>query len=336
MENNKLLSILIPVYNTEKYLPKCLDSLVASKYLDSLDIIVVSDGSPDNSLKIAQNYQERYPSVFNVIDKPNGGHGSTINRGIKEAKGKYFRVLDSDDWFDTTEFDRYLDQLSKLDVDMVLTDYTKQFVYNGQTELYTNSYLSVGKLYNPDELDYSKIPGDRFITMAKATFALSVLKASGLSLYEHCFYVDVQFALFVYQYVKSFVYLDCNVYMYFIGRPEQSMSIEGYKRHYKDHTMVMLSCGKYIKEHSFTQSKQDKWLYEALCDKIVGNFMQVSRLPNDIAKEEARTYDDKLKEYDIVGIVKKNKYYNLYKFSPLLFFSFCRSYLKIMNLLGRS
>ena len=93
----KSLTILIPVYNTEKYIKRCLDSLLVPEVLDDIEIIVVSDGSKDHSAEIVREYVERYPDTIILIDKENGGHGSTINAGIAAATGKYFRVLDSDD-----------------------------------------------------------------------------------------------------------------------------------------------------------------------------------------------------------------------------------------------
>ena len=92
----KILSIVVPTYNVEKYLERCIDSLVYDeKVLNDLEILIVNDGSKDNSLQIAKKYEKQYPNTIKVIDKENGGHGSTINAGLKVATGKYFRVIDS-------------------------------------------------------------------------------------------------------------------------------------------------------------------------------------------------------------------------------------------------
>ena len=96
--NSKLLSIIIPTYNMAELLPRCLDSLVTAQGADAtLEAVVVNDGSKDNSLAVAQDYQKRYPNIITVIDKPNGNYGSTINAALPVAKGKYVKVLDSDD-----------------------------------------------------------------------------------------------------------------------------------------------------------------------------------------------------------------------------------------------
>lgn len=95
----KILTVTVPMYNVESYIDQCLKSFVVPGAEEKLEVLVVNDGSPDHSRDIAQKYTEKYPSIFRIIDKENGGHGSTINRGIEEAKGKYFKVVDGDDWW---------------------------------------------------------------------------------------------------------------------------------------------------------------------------------------------------------------------------------------------
>ena len=105
----KLLTVVIPAYNTENYLEQCLNSLLQTKYRKETEIIVVDDGSTDSTGKIADRIAQQYPDIMNVIHKENGGHGSTINVGIQRAKGTYFKVLDSDDWFDIEAYDAFFD-----------------------------------------------------------------------------------------------------------------------------------------------------------------------------------------------------------------------------------
>ena len=121
---NKILTIVVPTYNMEKYLHKCLDSLIVSKEnMECLEVLVVNDGSKDSSSQIAHEYETRYPQTFKVIDKENGNYGSCINRGLKEATGKYIKVLDADDNFDNKLFDLYIVFLKNTDVDLVISDY---------------------------------------------------------------------------------------------------------------------------------------------------------------------------------------------------------------------
>lgn len=110
----KLLTVVIPSYNVEQYLNQTLESFVIdSQWLEKLEILIVDDGSKDHTADIGKEYEHRYPGIFHVISKENGGHGSTINRGIQEAKGKYFKVVDGDDWVDSSGFQNFIKMLER-------------------------------------------------------------------------------------------------------------------------------------------------------------------------------------------------------------------------------
>ena len=94
----KLITVTIPCYNSEAYMSKAIDSLIP--FIEDVEIVIVNDGSKDNTIKIANEYKAKYPKDIVVIDKENGGHGSGVNAGLKVAKGLYYKVLDSDDWID--------------------------------------------------------------------------------------------------------------------------------------------------------------------------------------------------------------------------------------------
>lgn len=120
----------------QDYLNRCLDSLVLQdpNLMEQLEVLIVNDGSKDCSSEIGHTYESKYLQTFRVIDKENGNYGSCVNRGLKEAQGKYIKVLDADDWFDTNAFACYLNDIAKVDTDMVLTDY--RIVFNeGETKL---------------------------------------------------------------------------------------------------------------------------------------------------------------------------------------------------------
>jgi glycosyltransferase involved in cell wall biosynthesis len=122
----KILTIIIPTYNMEKYLHKCLDSLIVSDVnMKRLEVLIVNDGSKDVSSQIAHEYENKYPKTFRVIDKENGNYGSCINRGLKEAMGKYVKVLDADDYYDTAVFDKFIAFLEENDVDLVISDFNE-------------------------------------------------------------------------------------------------------------------------------------------------------------------------------------------------------------------
>ena len=91
----KTLSITVPCYNSQEYMRNCVDSLL--KGGEDVEILIVDDGSKDDTLKIAKEYEEKYPTIIKAVDKENGGHGDAVNSGLTHATGKYFKVVDSDD-----------------------------------------------------------------------------------------------------------------------------------------------------------------------------------------------------------------------------------------------
>lgn len=243
----KLLSIVIPTYNTEHYLARCLDSLLTEEVLKELEVIVVNDGSKDGSLAIAKRYAKRYPRTVTVIDKENGGHGSTINAGLKAAKGRYFRVLDSDDWFDTCNFVKYFRALRQCREDVVITPYTQEYAYNGQRVDYPYAYFKHNRVYQMDELEYDE--SMVYFTMASSTYRTELLRESGLVLFEKCFYVDMMFNMVPIPYVKTVRFLNYYVYRYFMGSPTQSMSQQNLLRNLPNHERVLNFLIDYYVEH---------------------------------------------------------------------------------------
>ena len=108
----------------EKYLRRCLDSLIIDEEgMKQLEVLVINDGSKDSSSQIAHEYENNYPDTFRVIDKENGNYGSCINKGLKEASGKYIKVLDADDFFDIFSFSNYLKYIKSRNEDLIITDF---------------------------------------------------------------------------------------------------------------------------------------------------------------------------------------------------------------------
>lgn len=218
-----ILSVVIPTYNTERYLARCINSLLDDRVNGKVEIIIVNDGSTDNSLNIALDFKQKYPFIV-VINKENGGHGSTINKGIDVASGKYFRVLDSDDWFDTEQFVLFVHALEKLQADVVVSWGYYEYTYKNKKVPYiiwnNDSHIEYGKVYNFSSFDFN----GSFIVMAQLTYLSSIVKNIPRKIQEKTFYVDNEFILYPIVNVETLVFLDYYVYHYFIGRPEQSIN----------------------------------------------------------------------------------------------------------------
>lgn len=220
----KLLSIVIPVYKVEQYICRCLDSLqVSSKLLELLDVVVINDGTPDNSAVIAKKYEAKYPTIFRVIDQENRGHGGAWNHGTELAQGKYLFYLDSDDWFDTEEFSKLILFLQSCDTDMIVLDKKN---YYAETDKYVSiEYKSMvpNVVYNTDTFDWLGCGEGSNITYAHNTVYRTSLMQKYMPLFcEHVMYDDVSLQLIPIVIANDFVYVKYNVYRYYIGRPGQS------------------------------------------------------------------------------------------------------------------
>ena len=168
---NKVLSIIIPSYNTEKYIVDCTKTMLNSQVNDDIEILIVNDGSKDNTGSIADQLVEKYPNTVRHISKPNGGHGSAINRGIQEAIGTYARVIDGDDWVDRCSFIEYVNALKACDEDVVLTEYDRVFEKDN-SKVRSAIDLPEGVYSFNDYIKSSKFE----IQLHNATFKLSLLK----------------------------------------------------------------------------------------------------------------------------------------------------------------
>ena len=215
----KLISFVVPCYNSSSYMHHALDTILEIK--EDIELIIVNDGSTDDTLKIAKEYQKKYPKVIKVIDKENGGHGSGVNAGLGIASGKYFKVVDSDDWVDTSSLKKVVATLKKHDVDMLIVNY----VYEKEGSPKEMGYLNVFKeneIFTWQEVGHFKV--SEYLLMHSVFYKTSLLKEIHLTLPEHTFYVDNIFVYYPLPFVKTMYYLNVPLYRYFIGRTDQSVN----------------------------------------------------------------------------------------------------------------
>ena len=208
----------------EALLPRCLDSLVLSRDSERLEAIVVNDGSKDCSLQVAQSYQSKYPEVVTVVDKPNGNYGSTINAALPLAKGKYVKILDSDDWFDTDALSQYLNVLGEVDADMVITHFTQIGPKTREVVRYNTmgrEPYEYKKVYNLDAV--LKDGYIRFFLMHALTYRMEMLMAMGYRQTEGISYTDIEWACFPTFYAKTICFCNLNIYQYNLDREGQTM-----------------------------------------------------------------------------------------------------------------
>lgn len=223
---NKVLSICIPSYNMEDYLNRCVDSLIADEILDKLEIIIVNDGSKDKTLELANDYKRKYPNSIIVIDKENGHYGSCVNAAFKIATGKYFRILDADDWFDTKALITFVNTIENLEVDVVFNKHA-EFHENKKTYKYIDYKFT--KYNETFDLATNVLP-QKWIFIHCITYRLNLLTEIEYTQTEGICYTDNEFTFLPITKAKKIYLTDIVLVNYFIGRNEQSISIESRKK----------------------------------------------------------------------------------------------------------
>ena len=226
----KTLSVSIAAYNIEKFIDNTLENLCMKDVIDDLEIIIVNDGSKDNTLSVVKEYQDKYPNSIRVIDKENGGYGSTINASMAVAQGKYYKLLDGDDWYDYENLKKLLSFLKSSDIDLIVTPHIQVVDETGE-KIETKPFGD--ELLNK-KISYKDYPIGQRICMHQACFKTSAIQNKDIKISEHCFYTDVEYLLKCMSKCDTIEYVDYPVYMYRIGLDEQSMSVEGMRKHYKD------------------------------------------------------------------------------------------------------
>ena len=217
----KLLTIVIPTYNMQDYLRVGLDSLVvSSEWMPMLEVLVINDGSKDNSSAIAHEYEARYPETFRVIDKENGNYGSCVNRGLKEATGKYIKLLDADDWYDTAALEQLMSALQTHDVDMALSPFMCCYEDGMENQLVTQAELQPEVVYIFNKLDTNTIA--RY-GMPMITYRTELLRKIQYVQTEGMSYTDTEWVMFPQYTVDTFVWVPSAVYCYRLGREGQTM-----------------------------------------------------------------------------------------------------------------
>ena len=223
-----VITFAVPCYNSENYMKKCIDSILPAGA--DAEIIIIDDGSKDGTAAIADSYAERYKEHIRVIHQENKGHGGAVNTGIKNARGKYFKVVDSDDWLDHESLMQLMTALKgfvreRRRVDMVITNYVYEHLYD---DVPTSKAIRYTNCIPQNEVipwsRTGKFGQSQNLLMHSICYRTAVLRESGLVLPEHTFYVDNLYAYVPLPYVQSLYYMDIDLYRYLIGRDDQSVN----------------------------------------------------------------------------------------------------------------
>ena len=302
-ESDKLLSVVVPSYNASKYLDFNLQSFLRPSVPERLEVIVVDDGSMDDTAQIADAYHEKYPQTIKVIHKENGGHGSGINAGLRAATGKYFKVVDADDWVDHEALERLLDYIASLDAanaDADVDTDTAQVQADAKARIRDKTVLVPDVIYNnyywrltdeaksPDAYerkteftepfsgveyhkvyDFESIADRCYVKMHNMTIRTDIFREHQIQIDEHCYYVDMEYILYPMPYVETIAFLPEFLYQYQIGRQGQSMDPAKMQRNAAQYDHVLASIYAYYDAHcrDIAQPNRKKYI-----DRLISRF----------------------------------------------------------------
>ena len=290
---------------------------------EDVEIIVVNDGSKDGTQKIAEKYQEQYPTIVKAVSKENGGHGDAVNCGLAHATGKYFKVVDSDDWVDKDSLVTILDAIKGFveadsQVDMVISNYVYEKV--GMTHKKVIRYDNVlpeNQIFRWDDIGRFRI--DQYILMHSVIYRTDMLRLCQLKLPKHTFYVDNIYVYYPLPHVRTLYYLNVDFYRYFIGREDQSVNEVMISRIDQQLFVTKMMIGMY--ELRMVTSKKLR--------KYMINYLAIMMTVSSILCIRSKKKENLEKKKELWGYLKKKDY---------------KTYMKIrygilgqtMNLPGRS
>ena len=225
---DKVLTISVAAYNVAAFIRNTLDSLVVKEIMDDLEVFVVDDGGTDETLSIAREYEKQYPDTFHAVHKENGGYGSTVNYSLAHATGKYFKLLDGDDWYQSQGLCELVKIMKASDADVIVTNYLEG---PGEGRMHIYDYFAKeGPGVKPLA---GFVPKEHF-GMWPMAVKTEVMRASGIVFPEKMLYTDQFMCTIPFAVARTIEFVNVNVYCYRTERDGQSMSVSSRIKHYKE------------------------------------------------------------------------------------------------------
>lgn len=268
----KLLTIIIPAYNVENYLEECVGSILKSKFIEDIEILIINDGSTDSTLEKARNCAVNYPRSITVIDKKNAGHGSGINLGIEIASGKYLKVLDSDDWVIADGLDELIQFIKKekTEPDAIINPYSQ--IWSDKKLRYDYSNLPDHLLFSFKELNKY----DYRFTIHSLTIKTTIYKQYVDSkIDEYVSYDDVEYVLYTVPFISSIIFIKNELYQYRMGGQSQSVNAKTMLRKRNQLLMIISNCWHYYKKHESSMSNEQKEYFKKDLGYSVGDYLNL-------------------------------------------------------------
>ena len=278
--------------------------------------------------------RKKFPNSIKVIEKVNGGHGSTINKGLELASGKYFRVLDSDDWFNTKNFSKYLDKLSNANEDIVLTHISKEYVYQNKSEVEQCDGIEFDKIYDANVFKF-EVLHERFFGMARCTYKTESLKNHELLLLEKIFFEDSFLHVFPLIFLKTFVFYDLVIYHYFIGRPGQSISTDVALKHNEYWHKIIDQIGQFYNENThLLNGEKEKFLIKILKNYISTQYIVLNKFDFKKSQIQLKLWDNYVSSLAFLPLIncRRRRLYRLLPFAIYRYLFKIRGYFNQINI----
>ena len=294
----KLLTFAIPCYNSESYMRHCIESILPGG--EDVEILIVDDGSTkDNTAAIADEYQEKYPTIVRAIQQENGGQGEAVNAGIRNATGLYFKVVDSDDWVDAEAYKKILDKLRELagsdtTLDMLLANYVYEKEGAKHKKVMRQTGFPVDQIFTWSDVQH--FHKGHYILMHSVIYRTKLLRECGLELPKHTFYVDNIYVYKPLPHVRTMYYMDVDFYRYFIGRDDQSVNEQ-----------VMIGrIDQQIRVNKIMIDDVDIWkVQNPKCRKYMLNYLEIITVISTIMLIRSGTEENLEKKRELWGYIKE-------------------------------
>lgn len=314
----KVLTISVACYNLKHLVDSMILSVINSKHKDDIELLLINDGGKQDSLDILKNWESKYPNTIKVITKENGGPGSTINEGIKQATGKYFKVVDGDDWVDTDNLSDFVEFLQSVDSDMIISNYS--FFHEAKKMIIkTFSFDLPIKSVNKFDSFSSLIPNQ----MHAICYKTSIIKEAKIRI-DNCFYTDVEYVLLPIKAVKTFAYFDKTIYVYRVGQEEQSVNYKNMIKNRSQHELVLNRLlNEYNQEYSSLSEGQRDYFKKRLVSMTDIELGILLTMPTSSAvKKEIIEFLNRLKKtnFDVYKDLTKSKKCKILIYSHFLLY----------------
>ncbi|MBR6637233.1 MAG: glycosyltransferase [Lachnospiraceae bacterium] len=293
------VSVIVPVYNTEPYLRKCLDSLVFQT-LEEVEIVAVNDGSPDNSKAILEEYKERFPEKMQVIHKENGGQASARNLALQVCRGEYIGFLDSDDFVHEDMFEKLYNAAAEKNADYAACGYT-DITYEGEKVVVLQDYVASRVAKQTRDMFFGA-----HVSPFLHIYKRSIINEAQVTFPEGYIYEDTAFYLNLVPYIHELAVVEEPLA---VRLRRSNSTTTTFKKERIRHIMPVLKNSiDYYKANGFWDEYKDELEYFCVRVLLCSSMQRISRLAKfkdakDLARETLSFIKEHFTNY------RKNKYF---------------------------